>query len=700
MKALLAIAWREVRLRAAILPGVLVVGFLPIIAVVAFPSLRWHEPWSILMGKDASAPLTLGLTLVAITGLSTGWTVIGSELTNGRLGFLFSRPVPWWAIWAGKLSASVVLTASAGLLAALPWIATSYGDWRSLMVTSLDVQGWVSLVAILFLAVGLANAVSLAYRSRPIQRALDLVLLGAWLGALWTASRLVMLGWSMVDARIYTLMPVPLALALIAASAAAVFAGRMDPNRGHTALSLTLWPLLFGGLGSLIGLGCWMDSVSPFDLQRVAWAAAAPQGDWIWIAGPVRWRPYWVGFFYQASSGRFIRYGTVREERAPLAFSEDGRKAALIARDPFEIVDFSLDGRVRVVDLAAEKPVPHTVPCSFWGAQTEGGWPPGVPGWNMETLACRPNGDGLFASGSFHVWLCRLPAGNNTPLVGASLGSVRPLGDGRLLAFVTVFPDRASWFNHDWLIRHVEAFGFRWFLYSGVFGVWFDANLSETLIVKIDPRRAPEHFDLHGERVAYEASSWWHVTGVLPWGGSRPARLNRTGDRLLRSFKRFDRSPWLVTLHDSETGDSLATLAEGVDTVNADFLSDGRIALGEVREAVASLRLLGPDGRVERRIDLGQARSVLLGSELAPGRLLIGLRHEAPERTDYFLIDLETGAVVPEPGLLPVTPVSEEAQRPEAGSLGTRLFFDQGGTLVRLDPDTGTRTPLLGRAGR
>jgi len=96
-----------------ILPAALVVGFFPLVA----PRLGWKAAGDPVVGLFAC--LSLGI----VAALATGHSVIGGELSAGHLGFFFSRPVPWWSIWAGKLSASVLLTALTGVLAAVPWLA-------------------------------------------------------------------------------------------------------------------------------------------------------------------------------------------------------------------------------------------------------------------------------------------------------------------------------------------------------------------------------------------------------------------------------------------------------------------------------------------------------------------------------------------------------------------------------------------------
>ncbi|PYQ22437.1 MAG: hypothetical protein DMF79_05950, partial [Acidobacteria bacterium] len=156
MKALVAIAGRELRRRWMILPAALVVGFFPIVA----PRLGWKAAGDPVVGLFGC--LALGL----VTALATGHSVIGGELSAGRLGFFFSRPVPWWSIWAGKLSASVLLTALVGVLAAVPWMTARVGNQPLGVAALMDLPGSLFATGLILLAVGLAHAASIAHGSR------------------------------------------------------------------------------------------------------------------------------------------------------------------------------------------------------------------------------------------------------------------------------------------------------------------------------------------------------------------------------------------------------------------------------------------------------------------------------------------------------------------------------------------------------
>ncbi len=138
--------------------------------------------------------LMTSVLLGAAAAVVMGSTMLARDASNGRLGFLFSRPVSWRAIWGGKWLAALVLVVSSGLLAAIPWmtafplasIGGHHGDsWIRAM---LDGPGALRLLLVIVLLVGLANFGATAFRSRSPWVALDLVLL---LAALWAMRRYV-----------------------------------------------------------------------------------------------------------------------------------------------------------------------------------------------------------------------------------------------------------------------------------------------------------------------------------------------------------------------------------------------------------------------------------------------------------------------------------------------------------------------------
>ncbi len=321
MSSLLAIAARELRLRWTLLPVALSLGVVPLLAP-AF-GFEFVEPQ--LVG------LVLSLLMGAVAALLTGASVMGGDLGSGRLGFFFSRPLPWWAIWGGKLLTAVMLALGAGLLAAVPWMV--WGRGGPLRLASLwDLQGAVIAVGWVLVLVGAGHAGSVALRSRSAWLLVDLVLLAMLVllfrstGELMTLALIALGGLRFLP----HLLPLSLGVAILVASAAQMARGRSDIRRGHRALSVSLWPMLYGAIGGLLGLGYWVMNAKPEDLTRVALAQSAPNGSWIWIAGAARGRGgYYAAFLYDTASGRYVRLDRWRF----LSFSLQGDRAVGLQLD-------------------------------------------------------------------------------------------------------------------------------------------------------------------------------------------------------------------------------------------------------------------------------------------------------------------------------------------------------------------------------
>ena len=182
MRKLLAVAARELRERWILFPASFVLGFNPLV-LPAFGVDRRVMPE---LGLATSVLLGAGAAVVM------GSTMLARDVSNGRLGFLFSRPLSWRTIWGGKWLAALVLVVTSGLLAAIPWmtayplasIGGHHGDsWIRAM---LDGPGALRFLLVIVLVVGLANFSATAFRSRSPWVTLDLALL---LAALWATRR-------------------------------------------------------------------------------------------------------------------------------------------------------------------------------------------------------------------------------------------------------------------------------------------------------------------------------------------------------------------------------------------------------------------------------------------------------------------------------------------------------------------------------
>ena len=188
---------------------------------------------------------------------------------------------------------------------------------------------------------------------------------------------------------------------------------------------------------------------------------------------------------------------------------------------------------------------------------------------------------------------------------------------------------------------------------------------------------------------------------LRPTGGFKSADqlylvANAGGDRVI-AIQDENRETRLL---DGRTGAELARLAAGAERTKRwpGFLSDGRIVLSERSGRDSRLRVFRPDGGEEPAIPLPAAGSVVLGGEVAPGKLVVATG-EWPSYTTS-LVDLDRGIVRKlADGLIPAARLAgfgyEINAGPAVGSEATRLFVQESHVLVRLDTLTGERRVLL-----
>jgi len=174
--------------------------------------------------------------------------------------------------------------------------------------------------------------------------------------------------------------------------------------------------------------------------------------------------------------------------------------------------------------------------------------------------------------------------------------------------------------------------------------------------------------------------------------------VDRSGDRLIVR----ERRPGRARLFDGRTGDPIATLAAGDgEIVWLGFLSDGRMVMTEASDHETRLRVFSSKGAPERVIPLPKGSRVAVGGEIEPDRIIVAIGDDPVERTIH-VVDVGAGEIRRiADGLYPVVHLAAFSSQPnlvaEAGSEATKLFYDRGRNLVRLDPRTGERRVGLGK---
>ena len=643
MSRLLAVAARELRERWLLFPAALAIGSFPLI-LPAFGLARDAMP---VVGVVSA------VLLGAAAGLITGATMLARDAANGRLGFLFSRPVSWPAIWGGKWLAALVLVTASGLLAAIPWMVAyplstvggHHGDsWLRAM---LDGQGGAFLFVAIVLAVGLANFGATLFRSRSPWVATDLVLL---LAAFWATRRYVAplwlfgvlmpwSGWEVV------LALSPLAIGLLAGSMAQVAVGRTDVRRAHGALSVTFWAVVGLTLVSAAGYWAWIRSAGPADVN-VGALTPGPGGRWIHVEASAERSGYYPhGFLIDTTSGRYVRLPgpSLDRSRYPvgLQFSADGRSAAV----------FWGGGRgaaLSLFDLAAPTPrvteiVLESSPPPTWGSR--------------------------FALS---------PAAKSVFMVHETGASVFALPSGRRVATTTIEPGwrpalvgfPAEGEARTWLVPSMEVPHSRARAEMRVVDLAIDGRaraVTVPLAAALDP-----------------AGAW---RGVV---------ADASGRRLLTPDGG-------VRLRDGATGELIATLAEGDSRLPALFLTDGRIVVGGpvagANNPKAKLLVFAPDGTKEREAPLELwPWGLSVGPEVAPGHVAVSCFRTPylPEAT--LVVDVGDGHVVERlPGLRPAIGFWMAPAVPdEANATSVHFFRDVEGRVVRIDFTSGERKIVAG----
>jgi hypothetical protein len=640
MRALLAITARELRERWTLPLATFCFGFVPLVLVLR-------------AGERA-------LPIAALAAVPTAWTVavmmgssvIARDLGDGRLGFFFARPVPWWAIAGGKLLAAVLLTLATALAGALPAVLAP--DWNlSICVGVLrDSAASGSLALFLVLLLGLVafgHAAGVVYRSRSAWAALDVLLFAAAVALAVTLFRaFVRLGavtTPPADTWRFAVELLLVALVPLAAAAAQSAFGRSDPRRGHRALSLTFWGGAFVWFAVIGGLLARELAATPAGFAMRHVARAADDGRFLSLftvdgsAQPYRT----ASFLFDTGSGRSLRISNL----AWPSFAPDGRHAAWVEEAPFWrslVRHHDLD--LSLARLDGPAPLVETMELD-----------PPLPEGEVRDLALAARGERVAVVQAQTLSVHELPSGRSLSRTAAADGewvAAAFLPDGRLRA-----------------LRRVRA----------VVGGPGRAVLPGFL----------ELVDLAGGV----------ASGRLP--------LEAVGHAVLASGIGGERillheplAPRTVSLHDARSGRRLRVFTgePGWTLNDALLLTSDAVAVLESSGAESRLRL-SADGEADRLIEL-PAAFAMLGGELPGGRITVGLYGAARPGTrdekragDTVIISLATGEIVRrEAALLPAVRQGLSGTGRQSPGVST-LFQSQAGEIARLDVDTGARQVVL-----
>lgn len=296
-----------------------------------------HAPASevIVVASVIMANFTLGLAVML------GASMVGRDLSEGRLSFYFARPVSASAIWFGKLIAAAVLIAVSFAIIITPAMAFGAVRFRQTWSANAAAVAGLSLLLSLILFFG-AHIIGTMVRSRSV-----------WIVADFVCAILAALaGWTIVRPLLFGMAPETIEIMAIAAGAGVLLCaigagawqlaqGRTDRVRSHKEMSRFLWSGVAAILVLAAGFTLWAVSAKPRDLTGEVDGRLA--GSWAMVAGEVRHRgDFHTAFLLNVNDGRYVRLAAPTWWGADT--SRDGSTAAwmqpvgLAGRGGFELM--------------------------------------------------------------------------------------------------------------------------------------------------------------------------------------------------------------------------------------------------------------------------------------------------------------------------------------------------------------------------
>ncbi len=331
MKSTLVIARRELTEKRFVFVSAIAFALLTLI-VPFLPGVHAGER------RNALVIASLGWAVIFTMGLAAilGSTIIGRELSDGRLSFYFSKPVPANSIWFGKLIAALVLLGTCFAIIALPAIVAGSEEavrtWTNSPRDARAVVGIVLALAAAFFL--LSHVIGTFVRSRSAWLVFDFIALAVCGTAVWLLARPLLLGFAIDLIRTLALiLGLYTAVTIIAAGAWQVARGRTDRKRSHMELSRFLWMSLGCGLLVMAAFVAWVVSVSLTQVKP-DFVQQASNGSWAMIAGKTAHRnDYRAAFLYNVADGRSVRLSSLQPWWGT-TFSADGKSAAWFVPSP------------------------------------------------------------------------------------------------------------------------------------------------------------------------------------------------------------------------------------------------------------------------------------------------------------------------------------------------------------------------------
>lgn len=341
MNTALIIASRELRDRSRLFLVALILAVVPFL-IALLPGARSDRPTTIAMGGG-----TFAVALGFATAIALGASIVGRELAEKRLSFLFSKPVSPASIWFGKVMAALATSLGCFLIIIVPTYLVSRGVW---LTTTLH---WAAAISIVFLFF-ISHAIATMVRSRSVLIGLDFLLALGTAAAIYLIVRPLLIGGAVDELR-WVLGGIAAALLVILAVApvAQLALGRTDVRRNHFALSRALWIPVVIVLAIAAAYVASLIRISPEEM-RVFSLVQSPSNNSVVVSGSALSHEDYVGtLLVDAASGKYERLPTPPWWGTDL--SRDGRTLAWM--QPTIGWDREMELYTRRLDIAGAKNV-------------------------------------------------------------------------------------------------------------------------------------------------------------------------------------------------------------------------------------------------------------------------------------------------------------------------------------------------------
>jgi hypothetical protein len=421
--------------------------------------------------------------------------------------------------------------------------------------------------------------------------------------------------------------------------------GRTGLRRTHGALSLTLWIVLGAGLAGLAVYSNWLWAFGPASFQKIQVVGASADGEWVELYGKAPGRLDVERRCLLSSDGsRWLPIdGAPRSFIDPVIYSGDGSVAAW-TRGDYVMPDVMPGGVLWWADLGPTGPTAHPTTLTV-GPEAS---------WNLDS------------------------SGSRLALLEDSLLSIYGLVDDRLETSVRL-PEN---------LRRA--------------GILFSGRGRVLAIARADSTAGHElHVavvDLESGRVALGES-----IGPFPeppWTAVDPGSEHLVAWTRSRPGSRGSKAVYALP-----SGALVRELQHGSFPR---FLGDGRLAFFQIDEDRQGLLVIeSVDGEGHVIHDLGDVSDLQFGGEALPGSVMMSRLADPSDRTRgrrLSLLNLDSGerrdvegVVQRSFGWYPTyVPFSGVLAQYRGGPGLSRLAIDQGGALVRWDPETGKLVHVLG----